>query len=135
MLIPVRILSLLVLLILIAQILPNTSSYQGGRIATKRCNSAPKREALANTGGEHEAAVVRRNKLKGPQMAYYLTEKVLKEENNIAARKQERVGLNVKGEQIMSRRPLSQSGGKDGAGYVAFTADYKSPRHHPPRHN
>lgn len=61
-----------------------------------------------------------------------------KEDINIAATKQERVGLNVnvKGEQIMSRRPLSQSGGKkERAEFVAFTADYKSPRHHPPRHN
>ncbi|KAK4720358.1 hypothetical protein R3W88_010591 [Solanum pinnatisectum] len=89
MLVPSRILSLVLILILIAQILPNTSSYQGGKIAIKRCNSVPKREALANTGGE----------------------------------------------QILSRRPLSQSGGKDNAEYVAFTADYKSPRHHPPRHN
>ncbi|TMX05153.1 hypothetical protein EJD97_002014 [Solanum chilense] len=91
MLVPRRILSLLLILILIAQILPNTTSnYQGGKIATKRCNSVSKREALANTGGE----------------------------------------------QILSRRPLSQSGGKDiNAEYVAFTADYKSPRHHPPRHN
>ncbi|KAK4371086.1 hypothetical protein RND71_010561 [Anisodus tanguticus] len=86
MLIPIRILSLLVLLILIAQIIPNTSSYQGGKFATKRCNSAVKRAAM----------------------------------------------LNVKGEQIISRRPLTH---QDSAGYVAFTADYKSPRQHPPRHN
>ncbi|XP_055802375.1 uncharacterized protein LOC129871480 [Solanum dulcamara] len=103
MMLPTRILSLLLLLILIAQILPNTTSYQCGKIATKRCNSAPKRESLANTGEEHEAVVIRGNKRKG--------------------------------EQILSRRPLSQSGGKGSAEFVAFTADYKSPRHHPPRHN
>ncbi|KAJ8564699.1 hypothetical protein K7X08_001159 [Anisodus acutangulus] len=130
MLIPIRILSLLVLLILIAQILPNTSSYQGGKFATKRCNSAPNREALANNGGEHEGAVIRGNKQNRPQMVY--AKKFTKEENNIAARKQEMVDSNVKGEQIMSRRPLTH---QDSAGYVAFTADYKSPRHHPPRHN
>ncbi|OIT05631.1 PREDICTED: root meristem growth factor 1 isoform X2 [Nicotiana attenuata] len=133
-----RILCLLVLLILIAHILPSTSSYKGdlsiGGGANKRSNSAPNREA--NTGGEHEAAVIRGNKMKGSQKAY--TGKVMKEDINIAATKQERVGLNVnlKGEQIMSRRPLSQSGGKkERAEFVAFTADYKSPRHHPPRHN
>ncbi|KAK4373268.1 hypothetical protein RND71_008652 [Anisodus tanguticus] len=133
MLIPIRILSLLVLLILIAQILPNTSSYQeilfvGGKFATKRFNSAPNREA--NNGGEHEGAVIRGNKQNRPQMVY--AKKFTKEENNIAARKQEMVDSNVKGEQIMSRRPLTH---QDSAGYVAFTADYKSPRHHPPRHN
>nr|XP_009771747.1 PREDICTED: root meristem growth factor 1 isoform X2 [Nicotiana sylvestris]XP_016505361.1 PREDICTED: root meristem growth factor 1-like [Nicotiana tabacum] len=135
---PIRILCLLVLLILIAHILPSTSSYQGdlsiGRGANKRRNSAPNREA--NTGGEHEAAVIRGNKMKGSQKAY--TGKFMKEDINIVATKQERVGLNVnvKGEQIMSRRPLSQSGGKkERAEFVAFTADYKSPRHHPPRHN
>ncbi|XP_060186492.1 protein GOLVEN 5-like [Lycium barbarum] len=130
MLIPIRILSLLVLLILIAQHLPNTNSYQGGKFATKRCNSAPKRETLANNGGENEAAVIRGNKRTRPQMAY--AEKFTKEKNNIVASKQEMVDLNVKGEQIMSRRPLTH---QDNAGYVAFTADYKSPRHHPPRHN
>ncbi|KAG5608076.1 hypothetical protein H5410_019357 [Solanum commersonii] len=109
MLVPSRILSLLLILILIAQILPSTSSYQGGKIATKRRNSVLKREALHMVGG----------------VSFII----------VCFRKIEADKANTGGEQILSRRPLSQSGGKDNAEYVAFTADYKSPRHHPPRHN
>ncbi|XP_059315973.1 protein GOLVEN 7 [Lycium ferocissimum] len=91
MLVPiVRVTTTLLFLILIAQNLSNTSSYQGSNIATKSGNFVPNREASTD----------------------------------------------VKGQQITSRRMLSPNGkSKNMDGYVAFTADYKLPRHHPPKNN
>lgn len=54
----------------------------------------------------------------------------------IEENKQQKKTANLKSEQIISRRLLSLNEEETKVdGYVAFTADYKLPRHHPPKNN
>ncbi|KAK4357959.1 hypothetical protein RND71_023569 [Anisodus tanguticus] len=117
MLVPIRVLTLLMLLILIAQSLSShTSSYQGSTVATKRCNFVPNREG--NIDGVHA--------LSGRKLAYTeeMKENITIEEN----KQQQKSTANVKGREMNEEKKTID-------GYVAFTADYKSPRHHPPKNN
>ncbi|XP_009603764.1 uncharacterized protein LOC107797979 [Nicotiana tabacum] len=125
--VPIRITTLLLLLIFIAQSLSYTTSYQGSNIATKRCNFIPNSES--NIDGMHAAAIIRENKLSGRNLEF--SEKV--KENIIEESKQENIIANVEGQEITRRRLLSLAG--DQKKYVVFTADYKLPRHHPPKNN
>ncbi|XP_019226131.1 PREDICTED: uncharacterized protein LOC109207637 [Nicotiana attenuata] len=128
--VPIRIITLLLLLIFIAQSLSYTISYQGSNIATKKCNFIPNSES--NIDRMHAAAIIRENKLSGRKLAF--SEKM--KENIIEESKQENIA-NVKGQEITrTRRLISLDGDqKKMGGYVVFTADYKLPRHHPPKNN
>ncbi|XP_016460014.1 uncharacterized protein LOC107783548 [Nicotiana tabacum] len=122
--VPIRVITLLLLLILIAQSLSYTTSYQGSNFATKRCNFIPNSERLY---------IIRENKLSGRNLAF--SEKV-KENITVESKQAENIA-NVKGQEITrTRRLISLVGDqKKMGGYVVFTADYKLPRHHPPKNN
>nr|XP_009761539.1 PREDICTED: uncharacterized protein LOC104213703 [Nicotiana sylvestris] len=122
--VPIRVITLLLLLIFIAQSLSYTTSYQGSNIATKRCNFIPNSERLY---------IIRENKLSGRNLAF--SEKV-KENITVESKQAENIA-NVKGQEITrTRRLISLVGDqKKMGGYVVFTADYKLPRHHPPKNN
>ncbi|KAL2559406.1 root meristem growth factor 2-like [Forsythia ovata] len=109
---------LLLLLILIIGKLSNV--YSGGRTAVERCNAASNKEAVfakTSTGA-------RENMMRGRKMAFGSNRMKMEKKNG-----ESDANLKISGGEKVAIKD------KDGAGFVAFNADYKGPRHHPPKNN
>ncbi|XP_022873040.1 root meristem growth factor 2-like [Olea europaea var. sylvestris] len=110
----------LLLLVLILIIGKLSNAYSGGRTAVERCSAASNKEAvLAKT-----STAARENMMTGRKMVFDR----IKMEKATKYRESE-ANMKISGAEKVATQD------KDGAGFVAFNADYKGPRHHPPKNN
>ncbi|CAI9768050.1 unnamed protein product [Fraxinus pennsylvanica] len=111
----------LLMLLLILIIVKLSNAYSGGRTAVERCNAASNKGAVfAKT-----STAARESMVRGRKMVYGRM-KMMKKATKYGASE---ANMKISGAEKVATED------QEGAGFVAFNADYKGPRHHPPKNN